>query len=482
MDKTQGLDVEPPSGLTRRNFDILRIPFLGRFLTWRWGRLLPQLSLLTLNLLVIYDGFTGRQLAPANIATVLVWVHYRGIVILVLLFFGNLFCFACPFTLLRTIAPRISHLGRRWPSFLHNKWISIAVLFVFFWLYEFYDLWASPLLTAWLVLAYFLLSFSLEVLFSESPFCKHVCPLGAFNFVQSTVSPLQIKAQDREVCRGCEGKECVNGNGQVLGCGTELFVPMINSNMDCTLCLDCARACPFDNVSLRARRPLQELVGSTWRRKWDSVALAVILLFIGLMNAFGMVPPIYRLQVWLFEAGIQLEAVQLLLIFGIGMVGLPFLLLSAASWLSQHSFPLENRDSLKAYAIRYAPALVPVGFGIWLAHYAFHFAIGGLTIVPVMQTFLIDHGIMWLGTMPNWELSYLLPVDFILPLQVVVLSLGYFSGLYILGRVALRSELEPIQSLRELLPWALMITFIIIASLLVFTQPMEMRGTVMMGP
>ena len=40
-------------------------------------------------------------------------------------------------------------------------------------------------LAAWLIVAYFVASFLLEALFTESAFCKYVCPLGTFNFVYS---------------------------------------------------------------------------------------------------------------------------------------------------------------------------------------------------------------------------------------------------------------------------------------------------------
>jgi ferredoxin len=466
---------------TKPGIDFLRVPLLGKFLLWRWGRLLPQLILFAIALLAIYDGFTGPQLAPANAATVLIWVDYRGVLILALLFLGNLFCFACPFTLPRTLAHRISAAGRRWPDFLRNKWVSIAVLFLFFWIYELFDLWADPILTAWLMVIYFILSFLLEACFSESPFCKYVCPLGAFNFLHSTISPLQVTTRDREVCRECPGKECVNGSKDVLGCGTELFVPTIRSNMDCTLCLDCARACPYGNVSLVPRRSLEELTTSVWRKRWDLTALAVGFLFIGLMNAFGMVPPVYALQEFLYEAGIQSEALRLLLIFGSGILLLPLLGVSIAAWMSRQLAARDKRETLKAYATRYAPTFVPAGFGIWLAHYGFHFAIGGLTIAPVLQTFLLDHGLSWLGAKPNWELSYLIPAGWIFPLQILALFGGYFGSLYVLGKVALRPELEPVESLKELIPWAIFLTLVIIASLLVFNLPMEMRGTIMMG-
>ena len=67
------------------NFDLLQLPVIGSFLRGRFGRFFPQLFLLLIAALVIYDGFTGPQLAPANNATVLTWVVFRGFGLLALL-------------------------------------------------------------------------------------------------------------------------------------------------------------------------------------------------------------------------------------------------------------------------------------------------------------------------------------------------------------------------------------------------------------
>jgi len=459
--------------------DLLHLRVIGRLVCRRYGRLLFQLPLLAVLLLVIYDGLTGPQLAPANSATVLAWVHYRGFVILGLLVFGNAFCMGCPFTLPRTLAHRLSLHGRRWPRALRNKWLAIAGLLVIFWLYEWLDIWASPWLTAWLAVTYLVLAFALEAFFAESPFCKYVCPLGAFNFTYAALSPFQIQPRAAAVCQSCPGKECVNGSSKVLGCGTELFVPVIQSNMDCTFCLDCARACPYDNVALGLRSPLKESATLHWPRRWSPSLLLISLAFMGLMNAFGMVPPVYALLDWL-DTGLGLHPawLRLGLLFAVGDFLLPAGLALAAAGIGSR---WAARDRPKELAARYAPTFLPVGFGIWLAHYGFHFAIGGLAIVPVLQSFLLDHGLAWLGSQPNWELSNVIPFATIFPLQVASIILGFLVSLYALGRRALRPGRAPITALKEMLPWAIIVTLLVLAALAVFNLPMEMRGTRMLG-
>ena len=52
-------------------------------------------------LLVVADGLFGAAWFPRNLATVLSWVQYRGLLVLALLVAGNFFCTACPFVLVR---------------------------------------------------------------------------------------------------------------------------------------------------------------------------------------------------------------------------------------------------------------------------------------------------------------------------------------------------------------------------------------------
>jgi polyferredoxin len=356
---------ETPMFRPKTAFDLLTIPLLGSALKSRYGRLILQIPFLMAAIFIVYDGFTGPNSAARNLATVAPWVHYRGLVVIAILLAGNLFCMGCPFTVPRTLAKKLSISGIRFPQRLRNKWLAIAGLFIMFFLYEWLDLWASPVLTAWVIVFYFIASFVLEAVFKESAFCKYVCPLGTFNFVYSTASPTQIGVKNPDVCKACQGRECVNGSYAeksvirideipyidadgtlhykkvtvenspkgTLGCGTELFPPQITSNLDCVYCLDCVRACPHDNIGLMARTPGRELLqAGAWPKRWDISLLVIMLAFMAIFNAFGMVPPVFALLEWFASLGFTSDFIPLLLLFGFGMLLLPVLSALVAAW------------------------------------------------------------------------------------------------------------------------------------------------------
>jgi ferredoxin len=493
--------------IDERRFDLLRVAGLGRFLRWRHSRTVLQIPVLLVAVVMILHGLLGPTLAPKNLATVLTWVHFRGVLVLALLCAGNFFCLACPFMLVRNVARRLFRPRFDWPQWLRNKWISVGLFVVILFTYELFALWSSPWWTASLAVAYFVAVLLIDGLFKHASFCKFVCPIGQFNFIASTLSPLEVQVRDHTVCDRCTTKDCIRGRREVSGktelarsgspaggnapglvilqrgCELALYLPRKVGNMDCTFCLDCVHACPHENIGVTSRLPASELmvdpirsgIGYFSQRK-DIAALAVVFTFGALVNAFGMVSPVYVVEAWLGKLlSVSHEAPVLGIIFVVFLIVEPAILLGAAAWFTRVLGG--SKLAIVPLAVRYSYALVPLGFGMWLAHYGFHFFTGILTIVPVTQSALANSGVHFLGA-PRWMWTGL-PVHMVLAMELGFLLLGFAGSLLVAHHLA--EEDCARNPMRAFMPWAAVCVVIGLASVWLMFQPMEMRATLMGG-
>ncbi|PTX98718.1 hypothetical protein DB345_03090 [Spartobacteria bacterium LR76] len=469
-----------PSATARRTgpFDLLRVPYLGPFIRSRYFRTGLQMTMFGLALAIILDGLLGPQLSPMNLAGVLPWTHWRAATVLALLVAGNFFCMACPFTFVRDIGRKFLPARFTWPRALRSKWIAVGLLVVYFWAYEAFDLWDNPAATSGVFILYFLGALLIDGFFKDASFCKYVCPVGQFHFVQSLVSPLQVRIRQPDVCASCRTYDCIKGNSTQRGCELKLFQPRKAGNMDCTFCLDCIKACPHDNVGILATPIATDLsidlprssVGR-YAKRLDLASLVLVLTFGAFANAAGMVVPVLN---WLDalnkQLGLSTDHLPTAILGILTLVVLPGLLASWAAALSRKQFGLTQRETF----CRFSMALAPLGFGMWVAHFTFHFFTGALTPVPVIHRVLRDlglaHGeVQW--AVPSWAF-YDLPA-----LELAFLGLGFLTSLYILWRLA--SSLRPSRPFPGFLPWGLIAVALYVAGVWIIFQPMQMRGTMM---
>jgi len=473
--------------------DVLRLPLLGSFLRWRHGRQALQLVLLVVAAAVVVHGLLGPQLAPRNLATVLTSIHWRGLLIVSVLAAGNLFCTGCPMILVRDAGRRLYHPALRWPRRLRGKWLGIALMVLVLFAYELFDLWSLPRATAWLVIGYFGLALVVDVIFSGATFCKHLCPIGQFNFTASTMAPTELRVIDVATCRSCRTADCINGRFEERGpgrrpaptlvqrgCELGLFLPVKVGNIDCTMCLDCVHACPHDNIALATRVPGAELLETRRRsgigrlaQRTDLAALALVFTFASLVSAFTMTSPGYTVEQHLATMiGVHSEAPVLLVLFVFGLVVAPILLLGAAALMTRgltSNVPFPARELV----VRYAFAMIPFGFGVWVAHYGFHLLTGILTVVPVLQSAVIDaFGHALLGE-PAWRWVGMQPGS-VFPIQLGLVVLGAAGSFGLVHATSLRDH--PTSPTRASMPWLAIVAILTTTALWILAQPMEMRA------
>ena len=348
---------------------------------WRHFRRIPQAILFLLAAAVVMDGLFGPQVAPLNLAGVLPWTYWRGFVVIGLLAAGNLFCMACPFMFVRDAMRKLFPPKHRWPVILRTKWIAAALAALYFVAYEKFRLWNSPWWTAWIVIGYFLVAVAIDTWFQGASFCKYVCPIGQFHFVNSLVSPLEVRTKSAAVCDSCQTHDCIRGNTKQRGCEMQLFQPAKTGNFDCTFCMDCVHACPSDNVAVLRALPPQKAPN----RRLDVAALVLVLVFAAFASAAAMTTGTGRL--WMYVIGALVAGAALF-----PNVGL---------------------------------SLVPLGCSMWAAHFFYHLAIGWNSLGPVLaRVFHLTIAMSHTMSSPGW----------LLRTQLLLLDGGLLWALYLAWR------------------------------------------------
>lgn len=470
----------------RASIDLLLLPLVGSILRWPYFRRSAQGLMFLAAILVVVDGLIGPQMASMNLAGVLPWTHWRGLSLIALLAVGNVFCMACPFNFVRDLGRRLLPARWSWPRQLRSKWIAIVLLFIFFWAYEAFALWESPRLTALIVLVYFGAALLVDGLFKGASFCKYVCPIGQYQFIQSLISPVEVGVRSLEVCRSCTTHDCLRGNEKQRGCELELFQPQKTSNMDCTFCLDCVHSCPQQNVSLLMSPPGSQLVmierrkrSARWFRRLDGAVLIFLLVFLAFVNAASMSESAHAWeQAARIELGLRSFQPILVSSYLLTLLVIPWLLVGACVWLARvfGRSHIRWRESVSTFAL----AFVPLGFSMWLAHFLYHLITAAHTAVPVVQQAATSVGLSVFGQ-PNWTLSSAMSFDWMPSMQLLILDCGLLLTLYAAWHLARRFKVSFARTVGMVAPWAALGLLLYSVGIWIIFQPMQMRGTIMDG-
>ncbi len=277
--------------------DLMRAPWVSRMVKSRWFQPAIQLPVVLGFLAVIAIGLVGSQEPGRNLAPVLTWnVWWIGLIFMVLMF-GNLWCMMCPWTAIPdwvmrrslTSMRRVASLGRKYPRFKLWMWPAIVLFAFVTWLEIVFDAANRPWLTSVLALMMIGLSWVLLLIYERKAMCRYVCFVGRVSGQYALMGMLELRRRDNDTCRTCKTKDCFHGSERGLPCPTHEFMGAMNENQYCTLCTECVKSCPEDNISFNVRTSGADVL-YPHRSKIDEAYMAILIFIVSAFHGAAMIP------------------------------------------------------------------------------------------------------------------------------------------------------------------------------------------------
>ena len=394
--------------------------------------------------------------------------------------FGKVFCAICPWEGISSLVTSLSlrsrrkRLGfeRKWPPWMRNVYLAMGLFVLLTWFELGLDITRSPQLTAVMAIVFVALAVTTALVFERRAFCRHVCLVGRIQGLYALFSPMELRPVDTDVCRTCRTKDCYRGNERDTGCPTHLFPGNLQQNTYCTLCTECVRACPHDNLSINLRPPATDLVRQS-RFRLDEALLAVVLLALTSFHGITMTPWWERTNDLLrAETGLGAKPVFTLLMAL--MVLLPMAMFWGASMLSSR-LAAGSGQSTKRIFTAFAYSLIPIALFYHVAHNGMHFFMEAQHILPVLSD---PFGWGWnlFGTAGK-TYPALLSLGAIWWIQIAMIFIGHIYGVIVADRVAHRlfDGRDRRLVLRSLVPLMAMMVLYSAFSVWLIAQPMVMR-------
>lgn len=463
-----------------------------KFVKWRGFQPMLQIPVVALFALVIAAGLFGNQDAGRNIAPVLTWnIWWMGLIFFAF-FAGEIWCTVCPWMaipdwldrLTKRIANRLASPGntpkksrRPWPKFLKNLYPAMFLFIVLTWLELAYDAPYRPAFTALLGLAMVAMAAGTLFVFDRKGFCRYVCPVGRVTGAYGTTGMLEIRRKDARTCKTCKTHDCYHGNERGLPCPTGEFMGAMNENTYCTMCTECLKTCPHDNIGINVRVPLADLMGPH-RRKRDEAWLILIIFIVTIFHGLAMIPlwshhTVPPLRSW-FEQTLGIDPGHLT-VFTLAMSA--FFALAIALYLLACQLMRKASGNLtyrlRDFFVAFAYPLLPVALAYHLAHNALHFFYEGSKLLRLISD---PFGRGWdLFNTAQSPLTMLIPIQYLWVLQLILVIAGNLAAALLVHRASFRMFGNRHQALRAAIPMIVFTAILSVFALWLLSQPMEMR-------
>ena len=477
-------------------FELTSIPWLRRAIKSRWFQPAVQLPVVISFLAVIVIGLVGSQEPGRNLAPVLTWnIWWIGLIFLVLLF-GNVWCFMCPWTAIPdwimrgslTKVVQVKSLAKKYPRFKLWMWPAIVLFAFITWLEIVFDAANRPWLTSMLGIFMIVLSWVLLVVYERKAMCRYVCYVGRVSGQYAMMGMIELRRRDGEQCRVCKTKDCYRGSERGYPCPTHEFMGAMNENQYCTLCTECVKSCPHDNIALNLR-PSGEDVLHSHRSRADEAYMALLVFIVSAFHGAAMIPLWMEWENSLRAAIIDGQTALLgadvlgfsgsaggLMTFTVMMLACivgPGLIYAALCWVMRLASGRRDIGTRKLF-VKFSYTLLPIALFYHLAHNAVHVFWEWSKLWRLLSDPL-GWGHDFFGT-ARAPLTALWSPETIWYIQVGLVVIGHIYGIYVAQREANRLYADDRgAALRVHLVMMVGMIAMSVLSLWLIAQPMFMR-------
>jgi len=457
-------------------FSLFRIPFFKKLVLQSWYPIFLQFIPVLLLFIIITSGLFGSP--RKNIATVLTWGWWWVLLIFIILIAGKSFCSMCPWEAISSIVSSLSLQSRKkkigyelkWPSYLKNLYPAILLFVALTWLELGFEVTRSPELTAILAIIMTSMAVLSAIIFEKRAFCRYSCLVGRISGLYAMFSPVELRSVSATVCKTCKGKECMNGSSNTASCPTNLYPGGLIENTYCTLCTECIRSCPNDNLTINFRSPATDLFSKSSFRLDESI-LALVLLSLTSFHGLTMTP----LWTIMVNQTRLIAGVSYLISFTILMalvIAIPFVLYLLTIFISSVFIRIEN-VSIPLLFKAFAYPLIPVALFYHLAHNGMHFFAEATTIIPLLSD---PAGLGWnLFNTIDYIPGQVVSQAVIWWIQLGFIFTGHVYGVITADKISMRLFQNKNQGLKALVPQIVFMVIFSGISIWLIAQPMEMR-------
>lgn len=257
----------------RSGGDMLAWPVLGAVLKSRLFMTVMRLAVLALFAYAVYFGFVVTDPEQNYITTGFFWGLFWPFFMLVsMALLGPVICTFCPHGFIGTYLTRWG-LRKKLPKRWRNPYLGLAAVLVGYWLvYYAFAPFDSPLVTALFFLILTVAAIVCFLLFDGMAYCHYFCPMGSLKTAFGKLGLAWLSTYS-DACKGCKSYDCAKACQYKL---SPFNFDKYGSMETCTLCMDCAQACP--SVSWRLKKPSFSLLSPIRRMREIDVWVYILLL------------------------------------------------------------------------------------------------------------------------------------------------------------------------------------------------------------